>query len=107
MAAFYRDVIGVELGPGDDEATHFEAYWGDWGPDSTDPFFFFAIQPLAAGAPPTTGVEIGFDVPDLDAAHARVTAAGVTVVEAPVAKGWGRAASYLDPQGNTVQLSEP
>lgn len=31
VAAFYRDVIGVGLEPGDEAATHFECSSGEWG----------------------------------------------------------------------------
>jgi predicted enzyme related to lactoylglutathione lyase len=106
LAEFYRDVIGVDIGPGDDDATHFETFWGEWGSESKDPFFFFAIQPLDASGVATTGLELGLDVTDLEAVHARVVAAGGDVVEPIADKPWGRAASYRDPQGNTVQLTE-
>ncbi|MEY2418585.1 MAG: hypothetical protein QOG90_1265 [Actinomycetota bacterium] len=102
VAAFYRDVIGVSLEPGDDEATHYETYAGEWG--GAD-FFFFAIQPLGAGGV-TTGVELGFEVTDLDTTHERIAATGARVIEPPVEKPWGRAATYMDPAGNLVQLNE-
>jgi len=54
----------------------------------------------------TTGVEIGLEVTDLSGVHDRVVTAGAEVVEEPNDKPWGRAASYRDPQGNVVQLTE-
>ena len=103
LARFYRDVIGLDLGPGDAEATHYESSWGDWGaPD----FFFFGIQPATEASGTTTGVEVGFEVDDVERVHARAVAAGAVVVEPPTARPWGTAATYRDPQGNLVQLTQ-
>jgi predicted enzyme related to lactoylglutathione lyase len=103
LAAFYRDVIGIDLSPGDEEATHFETSWGSWGsPD----FVFFAVQPVLPGRAATTGAQIGFEVADLTAVHEKVVAAGGTVFEPPTERPWGSAATYVDPAGNLVQLTQ-
>ena len=33
---FYRDVLGVPVGAGDDESSHFEAFWGTWSEAGSD-----------------------------------------------------------------------
>ena len=104
LARFYRDVIGVPIGPGDDEKSHYETFWGSFGGDDDD-FLFFAIQPITQGVA-THGAEIGFSVTDLDGVHERIVAAGAEVVEPPSPRPWGRAATYRDPAGNLVQLTE-
>lgn len=104
LAAFYRDVLGVPLEPGDEERTHYETFWGEWGTPSTG-FLFFAIQP-AKEVSETRGAELGFQVDDLDAAHQRVVESGATVLEPPTARPWGRTSTYLDPDGNRVQLNQ-
>ncbi|MEY2473378.1 MAG: hypothetical protein QOK28_2707 [Actinomycetota bacterium] len=103
LAAFYRDVLGIDLGSGDDEETHFEATWGEWGGEA---FFFFAVQPIGPTGRETTGAQVGFEVQDVHAVHDRAVAAGATVVEPPTARPWGTAATYLDPAGNLVQLTQ-
>lgn len=54
----------------------------------------------------TTGAQVGFEVGSLDEIHERVSAAGADVVEPPTDRPWGRAATYADPSGNLVQLTE-
>ncbi|MDP1793699.1 MAG: VOC family protein [Acidimicrobiales bacterium] len=103
LAAFYRDVLGIDLGPGDDEQTHFETTWGEWGGKD---FFFFAVQPIPATGRETTGAQVGFEVADLQAVHDRAVASGARIVEPPTARPWGMAATYLDPAGNLVQLTQ-
>jgi predicted enzyme related to lactoylglutathione lyase len=102
LARFYVDVVGLDLAPGDDEATHYETSWGEWGGND---FCFFAIQPITHG-PPTTGLEFGFEVDSLAVAHEKAVAAGAEVVEAPTPRPWGAHAVYRDPAGNLVELNE-
>ncbi len=79
--AFYREAFGVEPSPG----------------------FSF----VAAEGAPTANAELAFTVRDLDAAHARATAAGAQVVRAPADVPSGRSAAYRDLDGNLVTLAEP
>jgi predicted enzyme related to lactoylglutathione lyase len=50
-------------------------------------------------------VRVGFSVRDLDAAHARIAAAGADVLHPPRRMTWGRLARYRDPDGNIVGVS--
>jgi uncharacterized glyoxalase superfamily protein PhnB len=44
-------------------------------------------------------------VPDVDAAHAELVAAGVSSVTPPTDRGWGQRTAYVrDPDGNLVEL---
>ncbi|MBS7792384.1 VOC family protein [Roseococcus sp. SDR] len=62
------------------------------------------FAPTRPGARPP-GEEIGFEVEDVPAAHARALAAGALEVLAPVEKPWGQTVSYLrDPNGALVEL---
>lgn len=47
---------------------------------------------------------VAFDVPDLDAAVARLSAAGVTVEHPPRDYDWGRSAYLRDPDGGLIEL---
>jgi predicted RNase H-like nuclease/predicted enzyme related to lactoylglutathione lyase len=95
---FYREAFDVELEQGEPPVRHVEARWRDGGP------LHFALFPAAAGAP--TSAQVGFVVDDLDRAHARAVRAGAAVVQEPRVEPWGRAATYLDPDGNVVSLTE-
>ena len=49
---------------------------------------------------------LGFSVPDVDAACATLEADGVSITVAPFDAPWGRAASLSDPNGFTVWLTQ-
>jgi len=86
-ARFYRDAFGVLVEEG-----------GAPGE---------GVRLAAAPAEGTeSAVRVAFLVEDLSRAHARALAAGAPVVQEPRAEPWGRRASYLDPDGNVVTLTE-
>jgi predicted enzyme related to lactoylglutathione lyase len=97
---FYRDVLGVPLREEDHppEGLHSEHSWHN-------PYFHFAIFRAAAGDEPTRA-ELSFSTRDVLAVHARAVAAGIHVIEAPRQQPWGFSASYLDPDGNSVGVTE-
>ena len=94
---FYRETIGVPLEwtRGSDGA-HVEYSWREGA------YLHFALFE----GEPTQRAWLAFDVDDLDAAHARLLAAGAEVVEAPHDEPWGRTSVYSDPDGHTVALTE-
>jgi predicted enzyme related to lactoylglutathione lyase len=103
--ALYRDGFGVELHPGDNGVddrwiggVHSEISWTEGA------YFHFALY--AAKDAPTTGVQITFSVPSIEAAHATAVAAGAEVVHEPRPEPWGPTARYLDFDGNVVSLTE-
>jgi len=60
---------------------------------------------LERPGPGATAFELGFKVPDVDAAHAELVAAGVSSVTPPTDRGWGQRTAYVrDPDGNLVEL---
>lgn len=101
---FYREGLGLPVVPGDEEASHFEVFWGEWSAESPD-LLMLLIYPADAEHPPTS-CEIGFSVPDLDAIHAAVKTRGWPVVEDPAPKPWGMQATYRDPDGNLVSVAQ-
>lgn len=101
---FYRDAVGLAVKPGDEEESHFEAFWGDWIGASSD-LLMFLIYPADAEHPKSS-CSIGFSVRDLNAVHAEVVRAGQTVIEPPSPRPWGMQATYRDPDGNAVAVSE-
>jgi len=105
-AALYRDAFGIDLRPGnngvDDRwigGDHQEISWHEGS------YFHFALYPAHDG--PTTRVQLGFTVDDIEAAHARAVAAGAVVEHPPRPEPWGMTARYFDLDGNSVGLTEP
>jgi predicted enzyme related to lactoylglutathione lyase len=107
-ADFYRRVVGIPLASGANEpqgdlwigGAHAEISWFDGA------YLHFAVVPaLPPQRPVTTGVQIGFRVPDLDAVHGRALEAGVPVLHPPRDEPWGRTARYLDPDGNVAGVA--
>jgi lactoylglutathione lyase len=55
--------------------------------------------------PAAPGFEIGFKVPDVDAAFAELTATGAPAVAPPADRPWGQRTAYVaDPDGYLVEL---
>ena len=97
---FYRDILGIPLEEEDhgEEGPHFEYSWHD-------PYFHFAIFPLKAGEEPTR-VELSFNNENVTKVHSRAVAAGIQVVRTPEHRPWGFSADFLDPDRNTVGVTE-
>ena len=96
---FYRDVLGLavyrEFGPPDDPGVVFFLGSG-----------FLEVSGHAAG-PAGRSVMIWIQVRDVRDEHARLTAAGVPVIRAPVAEPWGLIEMWIeDPDGIRIVLVE-
>lgn len=93
--AFYRDVIGLHI-------------FREW---VTGTVFYLGggLLELSRSAGPVTEdkISLWLQVRDVDAEYARLEAAGVTTVEAPVDEPWGlREARVRDPDGLMLVLVE-
>lgn len=103
---FYRELLGVPFADierhEDDDVPHVHASWGSWRSDE----HFVRLNIYPRGAREATYTVLGFLVKELGAVHERLVRAGVEVVLGPEQKTWGRTASYRDPDGNEVGLTE-
>jgi predicted RNase H-like nuclease/predicted enzyme related to lactoylglutathione lyase len=97
-AHFYREAFGIPFAAGQPPRPHAEVSWREGA--------YLHLALLAQDPAATENAEIGFFVGDLEAAHARAVAAGAEVVHEPRAEPWGRTASYRDPDGNLVGLTQ-
>jgi catechol 2,3-dioxygenase-like lactoylglutathione lyase family enzyme len=93
--AFYRDVVGLHI-------------YREW---ATGTVFFLGgglLELSRSGGPVIEDkLSLWLQVRDVDAEFARLAAAGVTVVEAPVLEPWGlREARVRDPDGLLLILVE-
>lgn len=109
--AFYRDLIGIPLradidhggaghGGGDRwiSGDHAALSWKDGA------FLHFALYRSKGVV--THGLQIGFPTDNLGAIHTKLIAAGVVCECEPRDEPWGRTARYVDPDGNSVSLTE-
>jgi catechol 2,3-dioxygenase-like lactoylglutathione lyase family enzyme len=63
-----------------------------------------ALRAPALDAP---AFELGFKVPDCDAAFAELRAAGVPEAAPPTDRPWGQRTAYVrDPDGNLIELAQ-
>jgi len=108
---FYRDLVGIPLRPDIDHegagastddrwisGNHAALSWRDGA------FLHFALYQSKGVV--TRGLQVGFPTDDLDTMHAKLIAAGVACDHSPRAEPWGRTARYVDPDGNSVSLTE-
>ena len=64
----------------------------------------FRLEAASQAAP---GFELGFKVPDVDAAYAEVLAGGASPVTEPTTRSWGQRTAYVrDPDGYLIELAE-
>ncbi len=103
---FYRDALGVPLEGDKDHGgndrwisgAHAAISWHDGA------FLHFALYQSKGVV--TRGAQVGFPTDDLEAAHERAVASGAKVDHGPRDEPWGRTARYVDPDGNSVSLTE-
>ena len=95
--SFYRDVLGLRLARRDENTwVEFDSGGGR-----------LALHSVAEGQPMTPGGATAvFSVDDLDRAKADLSTRGVRFVHEGEVTGFARFASFLDTEGNTVQIIE-
>jgi catechol 2,3-dioxygenase-like lactoylglutathione lyase family enzyme len=95
--AFYRDVLGLRLVRRDEDK------WVEFDSGGRR----LALHSIAEGQPMSPGGATAvFTVDDLDRAKSELSARGVRFVHEGDVAGYARFASFLDPEGNTVQIIE-
>jgi catechol 2,3-dioxygenase-like lactoylglutathione lyase family enzyme len=94
---FYRDVLGLKLIRQD------SATWAEFDAGGHR----FALHSVGDGQPVSGGGATAvFAVGDLDRARSELSVKGVTFTHEGDVEGYARFASFLDPDGNTIQLIE-
>ncbi len=97
MASFYRDRLGLRPRSSRPDFINF-----DWGGVRLS----VSVHDRVSGqSRDPHRIMVNLAVDDIRAAHARLAAAGVVFTRAPEEEEWGgRVATFLDPDGNLVQL---
>lgn len=103
---FYRRVLGFDFQPDDHNGAaplHYDACGGSWQPEGAQ---LFTLWP-AGDRPETTGMHIGFGVPNVDQVWARASKVKARLVSAPADDPYvPRNATFEDPAGNEVEIYE-
>lgn len=99
MRRFYVETL--QLRPHSDGADRVNFDWG--GVRLT-----LAVHDSVAGTnPDPLRVMVNLEVTDIDLAHLHLIEAGVPCLRSPESESWGgKVATYVDPDGNVVQLLE-
>ena len=101
--AFYRDVIGLQL--------VFESpHWTEFATEGATLALHIADGPNTDTHTPTHEpagrCRTGFQVPDIDAFHARLVSLGVRCVQPPTPVFGCKIAQYLDPDNMPFSIGE-
>jgi predicted enzyme related to lactoylglutathione lyase len=99
LLSFYRDVLGLKPRSVKAETANFE--WGQFK-------LTIGRHSLLKGVSRDPyRVMLNFAVADIEAVHAKLSAAGVQFVRRPEKEKWGgHVATFRDPDGNMLQLLE-
>jgi lactoylglutathione lyase len=104
--AFYRDVLGMTLRFQTPGWTEFETGGATLALHASEGAAALRPDATAAGQEAPGSCRPGLRVPDLDAFHARLLAAGVRCIQEPQALFGARIAQYLDPDGLAISVGE-
>jgi catechol 2,3-dioxygenase-like lactoylglutathione lyase family enzyme len=104
---FYTQVLGLRLGHRAGDYAQMETGTTRLG------FYTRTAMAQAVGlslkkpAPDATGFEIGFKVPDVDAAYNELVEKGAVEVTPPTTRPWGQRTAYVrDPDGHLIELAQ-
>ena len=99
MARFYRDRLGLAPRTSKPDFVSF-----DWGGVRLS----VSIHDRVSGpSRDPFRIMVNLAVDDIRAVHARLAAAGVVFTRSPEAEEWGgQVATFLDPDGNLIQLMQ-
>ncbi|MGE3541276.1 MAG: VOC family protein [Candidatus Tectimicrobiota bacterium] len=105
--AFYTQVLGLPLGHRAREYAQLRTGTTRLGLYTREAMARLLGVPLQRPEPEAAGFELGFKVPDVDAAFAELLAAGVTAVTPPTTRPWGQRTAYVrDPDGHLIELAQ-
>jgi len=97
MARFYRDRLGLTPRTSKPDFINF-----DWGGVRLSVSVHDGVSGVSRDP---LRIMVNFAVDDIRVAHARLLKAGVVFTRPPEAEEWGgQVASFLDPDGNLLQL---
>jgi Lactoylglutathione lyase and related lyases len=104
---FYTEVLGLRLGHRSGDYAQLDTgatRLGFYTRNAMAKTLGLTLQPPTQHAP---GFEIGFKLPDVDAAFAELVAGGASPVTPPADRPWGQRTAYIrDPDGHLIELAQ-
>ena len=104
---FYTEILGLRLGHRSGDYAQLDTgatRLGLYTRNAMAKTLGFPLQSPAHDAP---GFEIGFKVPDVDAAYAELVTRGASPVTPPTTRPWGQRIAYVrDPDGHLIELAQ-
>jgi lactoylglutathione lyase len=103
---FYRDQLGIPLKLDIDHGGTDRWISGDHAATSYGDGAFLHFALYKSKSVVTRNAQIGFATENLAEAHQRLVASSAQVEHGPRDEPWGKTARYIDPDGNSVSLTE-
>lgn len=104
---FYTEVLGLPLGHRSGPYAQFNTGTTRLALYSRDAMAQTLGMSLISPADNAPGFELGFKVPDVNAAFAEIVAHGAPVVTPPTDRPWGQRTAYIrDPDGHLIELAQ-
>lgn len=104
---FYTEVLGLPLGHRAGPYAQFDTGATRVGLYERAAMAATLGRPVGSPDPDRPGFELGFKVPDCDAAYAELVEKGACGVVAPTDRDWGQRTAYVvDPDGHLIELAE-
>ncbi|MGH9034164.1 MAG: VOC family protein [Acidimicrobiia bacterium] len=102
---FWTDLLGLSLGHRSGPYAQLDTGTTRLALYQRDAMAATLGRPLQPPAPEAPGFEVGFKVPDVDAAYQELVAGGARPVRPPADQPWGQRTAYVaDPDGHLVEL---
>ena len=104
---FYTQVLGLKLGHRSGDYAQLNTgvtRIGFYTRPAMEKVVGLRLEPASHSA---AGFELGFKVPDVDAAYAELLAGGASPVTEPTTRPWGQRTAYIrDPDGYLIELAQ-
>lgn len=105
--AFYSDVLGIPLAHRAEAYAQFDTGAARLGLYTREAMAETLGLDLTSPTRDAPGFEIGFKVPDVDAAFAALVERGAEAQTAPATRTWGQRTAYIrDPDGHLIELAQ-
>ncbi len=105
--SFYTETLGLELQHRAEKYAQINAgttRLSLYTRDAMQETLGVALEPPSLASP---SFELGFKVPDCDAAFSELVASGAPAVTEPTTRPWGQRTAYIrDPDGNLIELAQ-
>ncbi|MBI3329560.1 MAG: VOC family protein [Nitrospinae bacterium] len=104
---FYTEVLGLRLGHRSGAYAQFDTGSTRLALYTREAMALTLGMPLKPSTEDAPGFELGFKVPDVNAAYTELVARGAPAVTPPTDRPWGQRTAYIrDPDGHLIELAQ-